>query len=220
MSTDPYEILGLPRTATDDEVKAAYKRLARKYHPDLNPSPQAEEQMKRINAAYDQIISRRAAPAGGGAAGAGAQGFDPFDPFGPNGPFAAWGGWDTGSYRRQNGSGESDRLRSARSYINAGYFEEALKVLEDTSPRDGRWFFYSAVANAGLGNRLTALEHARQAVGQEPDNYEYQEFLQMLQSGSTVYQRRRNVYSTPMMGAQLCLNPMCWFCFCPFCRPC
>jgi curved DNA-binding protein len=49
---DYYAILGLPRNATQEEIKRAYKRLARQYHPDVNKSPEAEEKFKEINEAY------------------------------------------------------------------------------------------------------------------------------------------------------------------------
>ena len=60
---DPYEVLGVPRTATDEEIKKAYRNLARKYHPDnYHDSPLADlaqEKMKEINAAYEQITKER-----------------------------------------------------------------------------------------------------------------------------------------------------------------
>ena len=70
---DPYEVLGVPRTATDEEIKKAYRNLARKYHPDnYHDSPLADlaqEKMKDINAAYEQITKERSgrgdSPAGG-----------------------------------------------------------------------------------------------------------------------------------------------------------
>ena len=56
MTTDYYEILGLTRTATDDEIKRAYRALARQYHPDSNPdAPDAEAKFKEINLAYETL---------------------------------------------------------------------------------------------------------------------------------------------------------------------
>ncbi len=58
--TDPYKILGVSSDASDDEVKRAYKALAKKYHPDLNPGDKnAEARMKQVNAAYDEIVAIR-----------------------------------------------------------------------------------------------------------------------------------------------------------------
>ena len=75
MIQDPYRVLGLEPGASDDEVKAAYRRLAKKYHPDVNGgSPEAEAKMKEINAAYSQIMNRHANPNPGSSRGAGSYG--------------------------------------------------------------------------------------------------------------------------------------------------
>ena len=92
--TDPYKVLGIPTTATDDEVKQAYRRLAKRYHPDANPGDKAAEQrMKEINAAYDHIIN-------GDTGGAGSAG-----------GYESYGGY--GGY-----GGQADFLRYVRSLPN------------------------------------------------------------------------------------------------------
>lgn len=56
MAKDPYEVLGVAHGASEDEIKAAYRRLAKKYHPDLNPGdPTAAQKMNEVNQAYDQL---------------------------------------------------------------------------------------------------------------------------------------------------------------------
>ena len=58
--SNPYTVLGVSPNATDDEIKEAYRKLAKKYHPDINPNKElAETKMKEINYAYDTIKKMR-----------------------------------------------------------------------------------------------------------------------------------------------------------------
>ena len=100
---DPYEILGVSRSASEEDIKKAYKSLSRKYHPDANINnphkDQAEERFKEIQQAYQQIMKERtegysyqggAGTRGGGGYSAG--GYGGFGGFGGFGSFGGFGG--------------------------------------------------------------------------------------------------------------------------------
>ena len=166
---DPYKVLGLEPGASDEEVKQAYRRLAKKYHPDLNPGDaEAARKMQEVNEAYDRIKNpekysgptyqnQRSGQQGG------------YDPFGGYNPFG--GGWYYET--RQSRPEGDDYQRSASQYIRYGRYQEAINALNNSTNRDARWYYLSALANQGVGNQVTALEHIRRAVSMEPDNQEY-----------------------------------------------
>mgnify|MGYP002732245995 CR=1 FL=1 len=185
--TDPYKVLGVPTTATDDEVKAAYRRLAKRYHPDANPGDRtAEQRMKEINAAYDQIMNKDEGPSFGGSAN---RGYGPYanrDPFGGYDPFGSSGGFG-GEYSGRSAQNGDPRMDAARNYLNFRRYREALNVLESIAERDARWYYYSAIANLNLGNAMAALHNARRAVELEPDNPEYNALLERIENPSRAY---------------------------------
>ena len=106
-------------------------------------------------------------------------------------------------------------FRAAANYIQSGHYAEALNVLNTISQRNGLWYYYSAVANYGTGNNVTALEHAKEAVRLEPNNLQYQMFLQRMEGGSGWYQGQQSMYGFPTVGSndfcmKLCIaNIMC-----------
>lgn len=198
MIDDPYKVLGVSPGASDDEIKQAYRRLAKQYHPDRNPGdPVAAKKMQEINAAYEQIKNpdayRRTGQSGYGTG----QGYG-YDPFG-----GAWWQW-------QGGDGDPYQQAALR-YIRFGRYQEALNALNSATEKNARWYYLSALANDGLGNQVTALEHIKRAVSMEPDNMEYLRALEEIENGGAAYRRQAgNFGGFQDRGGlwQLCL---CWF---------
>ena len=172
MVSDPYKVLGLSPDATDEEAKAAYRKLAKKYHPDLNPGNQrAADRMNEINAAYDQIKNPQ-----------------PQDSYGGSASGAAYGGAYSGAYQSYE-TGERNELKAARSFIRARQFTQAVNALSGVpvSERDGEWYYLHAIANFNLGNRVAALDSARRACAASPGNERYRQLLEQIQQGGQAY---------------------------------
>ena len=165
---DPYKVLGLEPGASDEEVKQAYRRLAKKYHPDLNPGDaEAARKMQEVNEAYDRIKNPEKYSGPTYQRQSGGQG-NPYgsygNPFGGGyNPFG--GGWYYET--RQREPEEDSYQRSAAQYIRYGRYQEAVNALNNSTDRNARWYYLSALANQGLGNQVTALEHIRRAVSME-----------------------------------------------------
>ena len=123
MIDDPYKVLGVSPDASDEEIKRAYRKLAKQYHPDLNPGDEAAaKKMQQINAAYDQIKNPEKYQQQQQQTG-GYGGYNPYDPFG----FGSYGGYQQRSY---SGSEGSDNYQTAAyNYIRYGRYQEALNAL-------------------------------------------------------------------------------------------
>ena len=195
MVSDPYKVLGLSPGASDEEVKAAYRKLAKKYHPDLNPgNERAAARMNEINAAYDQIKNPQGQQEayGAGSSGSGAS-------YGGDG--SAWSdawsyawntyGGSTGAYQGREQT-ERNEVKAARNFIRARQFEQAVVALSGvpSAERDGEWYYLNAIANYNLGNRVAALDSARRACTISPGNERYRQLLQEIQQGAQAYDSR------------------------------
>lgn len=207
---NPYQVLGVSPSASDEEIKKAYRALSRKYHPDANVNnpnkAQAEEKFKEVQRAYDDIMKIKNGRS------------DDTADYRQSGSYGGFGGFGGYAYGRQEkNEGGSDYLRSAASYIRAGYYKEALNVLNQMADREAQWYYYSAMANWALGNNVIAKEHANTAVRMAPDNWEYREMLNRMESGTAWYTERSapfgNGYGNDHLCMKLCLINM----FCNLC---
>ena len=149
--TNPYEVLGVSKNATDEEIKAAYKKLALKYHPDNyadNPlSDLAEEKMKEINEAYDAIIAKR------------------------RGSHRSNSGYNTYS--------ETGVYADVRRFINQNRLEEAQEILDGVSisERNAEWYFLNGSVLYRRGWYDDAYTSFSTACRLDPSNVEYRDTL-------------------------------------------
>ena len=162
---DPYAVLGVSKNATEDEIKNAYRELARKYHPDNytdNPlSDLAGEKMKEINEAYDAIMNERKSGKNKG-----------------------------GSYNGGYNANSASSFPEVRSLINQGRLEQAQEVLDGVPPqsRDAEWYFLSGSVLYKRGWYSNAYSAFAAAVNKDPNNPEYRQALNMMQrQGSGSY---------------------------------
>lgn len=168
MIQDPYEVLGVSRDASMDEIKKAYRKLSRKYHPDANINnphkAEAEEKFKQVQEAYDQIVREREH---GGTTGSGSYG---------------------GGYGNYTSGMEDPEMQAAVNFVNSQHFQEAMNVLNQIQNRTANWYFLHAIANAGLGNNVAAREDAETACRMEPDNERFRQLYSQLSGMGSWYQ--------------------------------
>ncbi len=194
MIDNPYGVLGVSSSASDEEIKKAYRKLAKQYHPDIHPDREfAQKKMAEINAAYDQILNQRQGKTADAGYGYG---------YGGQGP----------------GQGSTPEMTAVRHYLHYRRYREAFNVLNRIQNRNAEWYFLAAYAHAGVGNRTQALEFARKAVEMEPGNGEYQSLLNQLQYSGVAYETYGRGFEMPRGGMNpicmgLCLAKLC----CPYC---
>lgn len=188
---DPYEVLGVPRTATDEEIKKAYRNLARKYHPDnYHDSPLADlaqEKMKEINAAYEQITKERS---GRGSTSGGYR-------------QSTYGGYGSQSYAG------GTVLQQVRYAIQIGDLSRAEALLAGYSDHNAEWNFLKGAVCYRRGWMDEAKRYYQTACQMDPDNLEYQRALDYMENGPRqAYTPGGTAFGTDLCSSNLCL-PMC-----------
>src|SRR5699024_983252 len=220
--TDPYQVLGVSRDASTEEIKKAYRTLSRKYHPDANINnpnkAEAEEKFKQVQQAYKQIMEEKengtssysSQGSYGGSYGSGGYGGS----YGNGGYGGNYGGYNVGS------STEEAELRAGANYLNNMRYQEAMRVLNNISRHNAQWYYLHAIANAGLGNNISAVQDAQTAVNMEPDNMQYRQLLSQLQGGGQWYTDMGQGYGYERAGGDmgkwccecLAINALCNCC--------
>ena len=194
---DPYEVLGVPRTATDEEIKKAYRNLARKYHPDnYHDSPLADlaqEKMKEINAAYEQITKERS---GRGSTSGGYR-------------QSTYGGYGSQSYAG------GTVLQQVRYAIQIGDLSRAEALLAGYSDHNAEWNFLKGAVCYRRGWMDEAKRYYQTACQMAPDNLEYQRALDYMENGPRqAYTPGGTVFGTELCGSNLCLPLCCMWSLC------
>jgi len=202
--SDPYKVLNIPSTATDEEVKKAYRALARKYHPDNyhdNPlADLAQEKMKEINEAYDTITKMRSG-GGNGAPRSAYQG----DSYG-------------GGYGGRADSNASSAYYQVRVAIDRGDLNTAEHLLNIISDHGPEWNFLKGVICARRGWMEQALQYYETACQMAPGNQEYRQALERLRSNTAGYRPEGyNVFTSSCGGSDFCTRMLCAYCLCNMC---
>ncbi len=193
---NPYDVLGVSKDASDDEIKRAYRQLSKRYHPDANidnpDMERAKEMFETVQEAYGMIMKEK----------------------------------QMASYDSSFRNEDPQDIQMAISLIKAMRFREALSILNESPVRNGRWYYLAAVANAGIGNNVTAAQYAGEAVRLEPSNAEYRRFLEQIDDANTWYNNMGSYYTQTNVSPTACLGTICLAnLFCGsfgrfFCIPC
>ncbi|MBR7165188.1 MAG: DnaJ domain-containing protein [Clostridia bacterium] len=186
---DPYQILGVSPNATDDEVKKAYRDLAKKYHPDNYANTEfsdiANEKMQQINEAYDSILQLRASGS---------------------------------SSATQSGTGDSSRFQRIRELISARRFTEADVLLDGEQVRPAEWYYLKGLCAMSRQAYNDASSYFGRACRMDPTNAEYASMYQKFRGAQFSYGNYTpSAQGRECNTCDVCNTLICADCLCECC---
>lgn len=198
--TDPYKVLGVSPDASDDEIKKAYRALARKYHPDKyrdsDLADLASEKMKEVNAAYEEIQNIRK------------NGGSQKSSYSNN---SSQGGYNYGG-----GTSKNPLYNEIRRYLNDGNIAAAEAKLFEIHEGDrvAEWNFLYGCVLIKKGQYVDAQRYIDIACSMDPYNHEYRAAKDQLRRQAQGY---GGYDSAPRVGCSccdICAGLMCMDCLC------
>lgn len=199
---NPYEVLGIKPGASEEEIKAAYKELVKKYHPDKyidNPlADLAEKKLQEVNEAYDMLMKKPGSTGYGSSGGYGSQG----------------GYASQGSYESQSDYNYTADFQRIRQDIDRGRLDSAEAALNGMSIRNAEWFFLKGVLSSRKGWYDDAVNNLQTACNMEPSNQEYRRHYASLMNQGNVYQNQAQGQGyNPMRNDDMCCQALqCYIC--------
>ena len=197
---DPYKILGVSPNSSDDEIKAKYRDLAKKYHPDNyanNPlSDLAVQKMQEINDAYDYIIKNRKST--------------------PSSSYSQNNSYNKGSYNN------SSQFSDIRKYIDSGRYIDAEQLLDGIPSfrRDAEWYYLKGCVMHRKGWLEEAYKYYKKAVEMDPGNFEYTSAFNSINKNNhnrQYYDRPDNNSCNNCSTCDICAGLICLDCCCDCC---
>lgn len=190
---NPYEVLGVPENASEEEIKKAYKELVKKYHPDKyqdNPlADLAEEKLQEVNEAYDMLMKNRNS--------------------------GSSGSYNYGNYGAGSGNGGSygtPDYMAVRRYIDAGNLTAAENILNSTKDRSAEWFFLSGMLSYRKGWYDDAVNKLKTANDLAPNNMEYSQAYGRIINMGGAYQNQAYGRGYGSSNDMCCQALQCYIC--------
>ena len=189
---NPYEVLGIKPGASQEEIKSAYRKLVKQYHPDQyrdNPLQElAQQKLAEVNDAYNQLTSGKSS--------------------------GSYSSNTSSSYSNNNSYGNSaSELSQARAYLQRRNTAAAEAILNRVSDRNAEWYFLMGVVHSNKGWYDSALQNITTAANMDPNNFEYRQTLQQLTSRARGY-GQPYYRTTGGNSADCCTNLICLDCCC------